>query len=1534
MIKPGYWLVFLCGLVVAGRVYGADSSLRVDLVTMSENAQLTPTGATPGFLLEYPAWDEKKNKRRLWLVGPKLNDREWHEFEFSFKVNKNTCAALSFSWMKSHQPGRNAYGMLMDVRASGIVLKNTKFSNGFQFWKRRNPLTSKMVNAPYVLLSADNDLSQEIQLPADTEITICGRCRMADPSDINFYPESQEHTLLTGEWKLILNHRTGWLNSIFFRGKKVYSAVPDGSLPLMDFRLESNKNFFSNGDVRFQSYQFDAVQGVLLLHFISPEWQFTQKIQCNYNHVPGLLALSAEIANQSARRIKFRNVFYHYQLSDSGEYLYPGTFFYDKTGPFGDFRNVSQSPFERQGRFQDLRKLKSFKILSHCPVILLRPIDSFCQIHLMEKYYDSSSSILRFHGKQLVTENRISSCGWCEPKQSQVFDTLFIQMVPDKIESALKSGIARLYRNLNWKVPDGRPDWIRDISLCGSEMDRFSMLTFRDFAQHDLDRIRKLGFNTLWMLPIHRGPVNYVPTNFFEVEPSYGSWDEYCSLVGKLNQNGIRVIQDIVPHGGKVSAPLTQYVFGETGYMLAGRAVDYNDPSWIKHMQKVVGFYCESGVSGFRVDAAGGSGMPNWRTFGFPSHRPLLVDFNDRFHIPRNSHRQVDLLAWQECLKDNKGILPPLSYERASMSGLHGGRNLCRAIRSSAKEKNSKNMTLLEVHGFPYTMEGDLTYDMLFVGLIDKLRMTTATDFVPKLVRWLRDQEYADIEDALLMRYVSNYDNPASCPVYLYNPYRVLTALAFFAKGVPQVFLEKTVGHGFFLQRLNQIRTRIPELRRGSALYETVTSAPEVLKIVRSWHGRSSIVLINFSSERRQAFVVLPDTLRSTVLTDLYSQKKVNSYSTEKIQYELEPWGIAVITACDLPKETEFQAPNHHIIAAPELNGKTVTTGTYSVEISRDGTIKFLRDAEGKELLAHCDILFPVDRRSFEKPEFYSRKIPNGIRLSFDYGSGSRKIFSINYDCFSDRLKMHVKSDIAGSVVKLYSSSLENYRVNTCWGEARDWVEPSKKPRDLKIRYPRMGRSRFPVDPFLLWSSCFAPLDLNHPEIIFFQQTSGLKIVDKTCRAKLSLKSQAGSDSGLNLLWDIPEKQAVSIVLLPGQTQSDYRNGAIWKRGTLTCRNSGIGWEIENQHYRMELSFQGTVRKLTDKKNGKTVFRNQSVSSSRKNSSNSQDDELEPLISVSTVGSGIELTFRTELRQRKKLPEYPLMLETKYHVDESVGIKIQNCLTVVAGVYPATKFNWSADTGESGLTVLDCGDVSAWNKNQQNLKVSFLPAESESVAYPQTGYHLDFFINPVEKKITLKRYCSPLKIQFDDDPSFEQMGARYSVRAQQRIPYDQLDFSTRFWYTSRYRSFLNFKQEDKDSNGLQLYYPDPYIMKNLSPAKLEEGEYVLSVTIRGIELYGDWHSGPIHKRTPAVGPRINCPLWIELRYWLKDGKMVTVKKTVRLPPGTTDWQVEKIRFRIKKTGYSPVFHLSAKPERDGCLVIGRIALSPVDRNGK
>jgi maltose alpha-D-glucosyltransferase/alpha-amylase len=164
-----------------------------------------------------------------------------------------------------------------------------------------------------------------------------------------------------------------------------------------------------------------------------------------------------------------------------------------------------------------------------------------------------------------------------------------------------------------------------------------------------LDYLWRLGINTLWLMPFYPSPLGddgYDITDYYAVDPRFGTLGDFVEMIRTADNLGIRVLVDLVmshtsnqhrwfqrsrhDHGSRYrnyyrwsdtkQAEPSEVAFpGEqtstwtyddvAGQWYMHRYYDFmpdlniTDPDVLDEMHKVLGFWLELGISGFRVDS-------------------------------------------------------------------------------------------------------------------------------------------------------------------------------------------------------------------------------------------------------------------------------------------------------------------------------------------------------------------------------------------------------------------------------------------------------------------------------------------------------------------------------------------------------------------------------------------------------------------------------------------------------------------------------------------------------------------------------------------------------------------------------------------------------------------------------------------------------------------------------------------------------------------------------------------------------------------
>ena len=168
-----------------------------------------------------------------------------------------------------------------------------------------------------------------------------------------------------------------------------------------------------------------------------------------------------------------------------------------------------------------------------------------------------------------------------------------------------------------------------------------------------LDYLKELGVDCVWMLPIYPSPLRddgYDVADFYRIHPDYGTVEDFRELVDAAHERGLRVIADLVPNHSSDQCAWFQasrdpnhpehdkyrdwYVWSPTDEPYADARIifiDYEPSNWTwdpvrreyywhrffhhqpdlnydnpevqEEMLKVIQFWLDQGIDGFRVDA-------------------------------------------------------------------------------------------------------------------------------------------------------------------------------------------------------------------------------------------------------------------------------------------------------------------------------------------------------------------------------------------------------------------------------------------------------------------------------------------------------------------------------------------------------------------------------------------------------------------------------------------------------------------------------------------------------------------------------------------------------------------------------------------------------------------------------------------------------------------------------------------------------------------------------------------------------------------
>lgn len=179
------------------------------------------------------------------------------------------------------------------------------------------------------------------------------------------------------------------------------------------------------------------------------------------------------------------------------------------------------------------------------------------------------------------------------------------------------------------------PDWSKNATLYQINTRCFTAEgTFKALIPH-LPRIKALGADILWLMPIHPiGEKNrkgilgspYSVQDYYEINPEFGTKSDFSELVQKVHALEMKIIIDWVPNHTAWDNPLTQshphfYLKSPEGEFKPTPwydwediiELDYAQPDLQAYMQEAMCYWVENfDIDGFRCDVAGFVPLSFW----------------------------------------------------------------------------------------------------------------------------------------------------------------------------------------------------------------------------------------------------------------------------------------------------------------------------------------------------------------------------------------------------------------------------------------------------------------------------------------------------------------------------------------------------------------------------------------------------------------------------------------------------------------------------------------------------------------------------------------------------------------------------------------------------------------------------------------------------------------------------------------------------------------------------------------------------------
>ncbi|UQZ32648.1 alpha-amylase [Paenibacillus sp. PK3_47] len=282
--------------------------------------------------------------------------------------------------------------------------------------------------------------------------------------------------------------------------------------------------------------------------------------------------------------------------------------------------------------------------------------------------------------------------------------------------------------------------------------------TFKAVEQ-DLERIRSLGVDIIWLLPVHpvgrearKGKLGspYANQDYRSINPELGTMEDFRSLVSAIHGHGMKCIIDVVYNHTSPDSWLVEHhpeFFYRTPEGRLGNRVgdwgdivdlDYNHPGLREYQIETLKMWAEV-VDGFRCDVA-----------------PLLP-----------------LAFWQEARREVAKVNPDCTWLAESIEpdfilGLRAGG----MVSLSDSEILQAFDACYDYDVYPYFM-AYLAGDIPLSGYAEKLNA----------------QEYTYPDNYVKLRFLENHDRPRAAALFSTQSDLIQwTAFMYFLKGMPLIY--------------------------------------------------------------------------------------------------------------------------------------------------------------------------------------------------------------------------------------------------------------------------------------------------------------------------------------------------------------------------------------------------------------------------------------------------------------------------------------------------------------------------------------------------------------------------------------------------------------------------------------------------------------------------------------------------------------------------------------------------------------------------
>jgi len=632
-----------------------------------------------------------------------------------------------------------------------------------------------------------------------------------------------------GDWTFGIHDKTGRLQTISC-----------GDLLLHDNRAGKPDFYFSSPKMTSpdpEGYNCNPEKKEIVFKSRNGRWHYTDTYRINGSR----LERTFQFVYKGRKTDKFGYLDLYWYLPAKGKFFFPLIFFNDHRSP----EQMAQTgAYSRELTNGSLKDIPEKKVIANSPESRF----AFFEIEpgktlmvAMDGARDYNRSMIRRKGSiiQLMMYNRI--CGWLEPGIPQDLNKVTMEILPCSQEEALRIGPHKWFADNGQNVPADRPEWFLDnIMSVGMPAPSYSgSMNAQTAAKTLLPYLAKRGYNTYWLMPVSPA-FTYMPDDYLDVRKELGDWNDLRAFTDEAHKNGLRVLLDIVPHGGAPAmapkrglSPWTLSI-DEKGNFIRAMSYDYGS----KEYRDYINFVCKEyfkkvDFDGFKVDQCGFS-PPNWRLPNFPAKMPKSCP---------------DPAWWENAVKANNGVLPRNETGRASDGYVYVGKLMADAIRKAVREAGKDKFMLAEDNRMPMAWSGDAAYNYRLACISWKIHQYSAEDFSSGFQQYLHDRQYTEPKGMIRHGGLDGHGHTPFVEIVGIDAYLALREAISWCRWSIMDTYTSIRGMGAHIARINRVKTGMAELRRGEAEYLRVSSEPKLFTVARFLPGQAAVGAANFRPE-------------------------------------------------------------------------------------------------------------------------------------------------------------------------------------------------------------------------------------------------------------------------------------------------------------------------------------------------------------------------------------------------------------------------------------------------------------------------------------------------------------------------------------------------------------------------------------------------------------------------------------------------------------------------------------------------------------